>query len=502
MTEKIVSTSPQETVTRHDPLNIGKIFPTGEVDLPPVEVQMINPYRDRTTAYVMAALFGGAGGLSALVQKKIRSAEDPQPPDSESLIDQLLQTRMTRRQFLKRTAITLGAASLGSLGSVIEPVNDALVQALYGLHDYIYFGYTDFKLFQEYIIRANLAELRFKLRDSSDDLLYARLTESEPVIQHTKPVGVIHKFAIGQMLSLMATDRYSWGGVSEDKDNLMIYEATRGCLAPRMHPDPTIISARADIFHKEFDTPMAACFNATAPQALAIAEAVKLKYPQKDELAPNVGPIVYGSSSLFIPSGTPADSPIWQHAANKLLLPNYIFEELNFRKGDPSHNAVGFRTDGSICMISQLELVDMVRQKKLRAGLDSVALNQFCFDPSENKGLPENFRWSNNVHRNANMLLVTEDGRQMIMSGSLDYLLRNVDYLNLIRAVERTLKVKFVLATCLDVGLAGGFVIRTDDGRLNKPIEPSFHDNEGNLNMGLHHTSSILLIHQTDQKAT
>ena len=134
------------------------------------------------------------------------------------------------------------------------------------------------------------------------------------------------------------------------------------------------------------------------------------------------------------------------------------------------------------------------QQKKLDDELHAVALNQFCFDPRENKGVPPEFEWTADIHRNINMLLVAEDGRQMIASGSLDYFVKNDEYLSLIRDLEKDMDVKFKMAASLDVGLAVGFTLRKDDENIIKPVEPDFHDKNGNLDLGSIHTSSIFLI--------
>lgn len=89
---------------------------------------------------------------------------------------------------------------------------------------------------------------------------------------------------------------------------------------------------------------------------------------------------------------------------------------------------------------------------------------------------------------------MTEDDRQLILSGSLDFFFRNKDYLGILRQIETRLGCRFKLASCLDVGLAAGVTLRKDEDNLYKPSEPSFHDKQGNLDLGSIHTSGVFLI--------
>ena len=92
------------------------------------------------------------------------------------------------------------------------------------------------------------------------------------------------------------------------------------------------------------------------------------------------------------------------------------------------------------------------------------------------------------------MLLVTENDRQMVLSGSLDYFLRNEEYFGMIRQIEDQIGDRFKVVACLDVGLATGYTLRNNQNNVRKPVEPGFHDKDGNLSMGMLHTSAISLI--------
>jgi hypothetical protein len=252
------------------------------------------------------------------------------------------------------------------------------------------------------------------------------------------------------------------------------------------------VAGRADLMHDVLDTQVLAYANATVPQTLGMGSYVE-QADRSEPVDAYVNPVVYGSSSLFIPHDIDFGSVIWDHAHAKIVVPHPYFSELNFRRGDDCHNAVGFLHDGGIRLVSQDELLHTIDKRVLDPSLYAVMLNQFCFDPSLKKGISPEFGFSANVHRNGNILLVTDDGRQMILSSSLDYYLRNKDYLSLIQQVEQYLGVSFVVACCLDLGLAGGFTIKDVNGTITKPVEPSYHDEDGNLSMGMLHTSSILL---------
>jgi len=480
--------NPQESKASPRKIDIGDIYPIGAGQIGKTGAQMINPYFDEASTMVAGILaVTGIGGYFANKNKGL--------PESD--IPDLLNKNITRRQFLKGFALGLAGISLSSM---IPDVKNKTAEQLHKLDMRLYSLFTNHELLNRYWLREKVGEARFTARKENGTPLTITKIKSEEHLDPAKGnVGKIHTYEYSsldvedQPILTEATGAYL-DKIGKINKKLVVYELTRGFLSPVKHPNDEVISSRTDVIHKIYDTPMTVQFNATAPQALGTCASIEITNSDEIRGKPFIAPIIYGSSSLFIPGNLDRNSPIWDHAADRLVMKNEYFEELNFRKEDPSHSGVGFTKEGKVRIIEQDELVRTVADKKLNDDLESIALNQFCFDPREGKGVPPEFKWTANIHRDINMLLITEDDKQMIVSGSLDYFVKNDEYLSLIRNLESDLGVKFKLAACLDVGLAVGFTLRKDDKHLIKPVEPDFHDKDGNLDMGSVHTSSIFLI--------
>jgi|GEM_PF-5892540 len=456
--------------------------PTGEVTLPSVNAVMKDPYYDPSSSRLLA-LTTAIFGFGAILGENLGSNKEKGRKENK---------KMSRRQFLKFAAVFGGA--LTALATSGEIIRKEIMKALSD-NQRLYSLFTDFPLLKNYWLREKRGTLDYKKRLELDDVLGIFPDGKTNIFQNGKQVGIIHDFRLRSVSNLQSLGRWA-----EDRSDslvnthLMVYELSQGKLKPKFNPNPKVVSSRVDEMHKLTKAPMLALFNATAPQALGMCRAIEITDPSTPDSY--VAPIVYGSSSVFIPQGIKSDSPIWDHAKSKTKSPNSLFKELTMRVNDPSHQAIGFCTNGEVRLVPQMELFKIIEEKKLTSDLDSLALNQFCFDPRTDE-IPEDFQWSHDIHRNLNVLLVATDGRQMIMSSSLDVFFSNKDYNRIIKQVEKNLGVALKVACCLDVGLASGFMIEKE-GKIVKPVEPSFNDPDGGLNMGLVHTSSIYLIQDTN----
>ncbi|KKQ74922.1 MAG: hypothetical protein US97_C0052G0006 [Microgenomates group bacterium GW2011_GWF1_38_5] len=416
--------NPQESKASPRKIDIGDIYPIGAGQIGKTGAQMINPYFDETSTMVAGILaVTGIGGYFANKNKGL--------PESD--IPDLLNKNITRRQFLKGFALGLAGISLSSM---IPDVKNKTAEQLHKLDMRLYSLFTNHELLNRYWLREKVGEARFTARKENGTPLTITKIKSEEHLDPAKGnVGKIHTYEYSsldvedQPILTEATGAYL-DKIGKINKKLVVYELTRGFLSPVKHPNDEVISSRTDVIHKIYDTPMTVQFNATAPQALGTCASIEITNSDEIRGKPFIAPIIYGSSSLFIPGNLDRNSPIWDHAADRLV----------------------------------------------------------------RKGVPPEFKWTANIHRDINMLLITEDDKQMIVSGSLDYFVKNDEYLSLIRNLESDLGVKFKLAACLDVGLAVGFTLRKDDKHLIKPVEPDFHDKDGNLDMGSVHTSSIFLI--------
>lgn len=445
-------------------LEIGPLYPIGNETLPPIQCSIKNPYINDISSKIIASALA-VSGIGSLME----SLKQDNP----------LNRKVSRREFLK----IAGTAMLGlAIAPLLPPVRTEAAEILRGIDSRVYHLLTDPDLFEKYWLREKIGNQIYNLREKEDDSLQIKYTTTEGIAYDGNETGRIHHFNYTSPI----IDK-----IPKINREIMVYEVRKGNLTPAFHSDSSIVSFRADEAHKIFNTTMAVSFNATSPQALAMGESIKAK--EEKEYEKYLLPIVYGSSSIFIPRDIKENSPIWKHAKDRLTNQEMYFRELNFRRGDKSHRAIGFKTDGTIRLVEQAELFNCVQRRSLSPDLQYLALNQFAFNPQET-GIPEEFGWTSNRHRNANMLLVDEDGRQMILSGSLDIFLRNKDYLSVVKQIEYYLNTRFVLAACLDVGLATGFTLKNHEEGIRKPIEKNFHNKNGQLNPGLIHTSSIFLI--------
>ena len=349
--------------------------------------------------------------------------------------------------------------------------------------------FTDPELFKGYWFREKVGEQVYKMRVKEKDILKIDLLGTNDVIDY-KHGKVGEEIVFKYRSEMLEQNPIIPEGVNS---NLRLYVLSHGILQPAVNSRIEVISTRSDVIHTQYDSPMVASFNATSPQALGMCEDIEIKNADR-VIDLYEAPIIYGSSSIFIPSSISRNSPVWEHAEDRLTMSNPYFRELDFRKGDNSHNAIGFTKEGQIRLVTQAELINSIANRNIIPDLDFLTLNQFAFDPRGDKGIPETFTWTANIHRNVNMLLVTENDRQMVLSGSLDYFLRNEEYFGMIRQIEDQIGDRFKVVACLDVGLATGYTLRNNQNNVRKPVEPGFHDKDGNLSMGMLHTSAISLI--------
>jgi hypothetical protein len=450
---------------------IGKAHPIGCPDLPVLDVFANDPYIDPSLSYAAAAAFTGFGlkfFYEALKQKSL------------SIKENILG--MSRRRFLQ----VIGTAS--AIAAVSSMFPKKIFEALSKLESTtLARGFQNTRTFGEFWITSKLAIETYYKREKEDDLLDVSYEKS----RNLGPSATIHNFKLNSdMLPRGLPNR-----------SLCLYEIKEGELLPESPQIDQELSVRPDIvFERSPNTVMTTQFNASSPASLCMAETVTSK--QLDNLSPIEQQTIYGSSSLYIGLGLSPDSMVWQHAQNRLEEPNSFFPELSYRKDDDSHLGLGFLKDGRMRLVSQRELEQIVTEKRLSPDLKSLALNQFCFDPSSGEGVGQDFTWGGEYHRNCSLVLQTKSGKQMIMSGPSEILFRNTDYLSVIKQVENELITRgllsrgdeFVIACCLDVGLAGGFLVR-DNGKIIKPTETNQTGSDRNVSPSILHTGSIYLSH-------